>query len=175
MSLIQVSILSIACHSLGICRIFSKLLIFYNILLNFANFRGGGNFEMHADLQQKNRKRRKSRANSPNLLEAFVRWRKEDNLYGHCALNNARRILSKGSTLWRGCWFRSKKLHFRKNFDANSIVVERVKGKNKNSTLRNKNQNSTLKGKIEISPSKSWRYCGSFVFWIVFILVVYAE
>jgi len=39
---------------------------------------------------------------------------------------NARRILSKGSTLLKGCWFWSKKLHFRKNFDTNFIAVETV-------------------------------------------------
>jgi len=53
--------------------------------------------------------------------------------------------------------------------------VERVKVKNKNSTLQKNDQNSILKGKNEIPPSKSCRYCGSFVFWIVFILVVYEE
>jgi len=45
---------------------------------------------------------------------------------GSRALNNARRILSKGSTLLRGCWFWSKKLLFRKNFDENFNAVERV-------------------------------------------------
>jgi len=43
-------------------------------------------------------------------------------------MNNARRILSKGSTLLRGCWICqwSKKLPFQKNFDANFIAVKRV-------------------------------------------------
>jgi len=41
-------------------------------------------------------------------------------------MNNARRILSKGSTLLRGCWFWSKKLHFQKNFGRNFIAVEGV-------------------------------------------------
>jgi len=42
-------------------------------------------------------------------------------------MNNARRILSKGSTLLRGCWFWSKKLLFRKKFDENFNAVERVR------------------------------------------------
>jgi hypothetical protein len=46
-------------------------------------------------------------------------------------MNNARRILPKGSTLLRGCWFRSKKLRFRKNFDKNFNAVERVRFGNK--------------------------------------------
>jgi hypothetical protein len=41
-------------------------------------------------------------------------------------MNNARRILSKGSTLLRGCWVWSKKLHFQKNFGRNFIAVEGV-------------------------------------------------
>jgi len=42
-------------------------------------------------------------------------------------MNNARRILSKGSTSLRGCWFWSKKLHFQKNFGRNFIAVEGVR------------------------------------------------
>jgi len=61
-----------------------------------------------------------------NLLEEFLRLRKEENLYGHCEMNNAWRFLSKGSTLWRGCWIWSKKLHFQKNFCRNFIAVEGV-------------------------------------------------
>jgi len=40
--------------------------------------------------------------------------------------HNARRFLSKGSTLFRGCLFGSKKLRFQKNFDAKFNAVERV-------------------------------------------------
>ena len=35
-------------------------------------------------------------------------------------------MLSKGSTLLRGCWFWSKKLHFQKNFRRNFITVQGV-------------------------------------------------
>jgi len=41
-------------------------------------------------------------------------------------MNNDRRFLSKGSTLLKGCWFWSKKLHFQKNFGRNFIAVEGV-------------------------------------------------
>ena len=58
--------------------------------------------EKHADPGKENQNRRKSRENSRNLLNAFLRSRKEETLYGHCDVNNARRILSKGSTLSRG-------------------------------------------------------------------------
>jgi len=60
------------------------------------------------------------------LSEALLRLRKEENLYGHCDMNNARRILSKSSTPSRGCWFWSKKLHFQKNFGRNLIAVEGI-------------------------------------------------
>ena len=109
--------------------LFQNFQVFHNILLYdiLGKFRGGVNPQKHADPQKKNQNSRKSRENSWNLLEAFLRSRKEENLYGHCDMNNARRILSKGSAFLRGCWFWSKKLHFRKNFDANFISVERVK------------------------------------------------
>ena len=90
-----------------------------------ANF-GGVQFQQACKSRKKNRNSRKSRENSRNLLKAFLRSRKEENLYGHCDMNNVRRILSKGFTLLRGCWNWSKKLHFRKNFDANFIAVERI-------------------------------------------------
>ena len=41
-------------------------------------------------------------------------------------MNNARRILSKGSTLLKGYWFWSKKLHFQKNFGRKFTAVEGV-------------------------------------------------
>jgi len=79
--------------------------IFHNILFNFANFRGGALAKNMQIPKKKNRNRRKSRANSRNPLEPFLRSRKEKNLYGHCAMNNARLFFSKGSTCLSGCWF----------------------------------------------------------------------
>jgi len=35
-------------------------------------------------------------------------------------VDNAQKILSKGSTLLKGCWFWSKTLHSRKNFEFHS-------------------------------------------------------
>ena len=64
----------------------------------FYNFLGEATFEKYADPGKKNRNSRKSRANCQNLLEPFLRSRNEKNLYGHCAMNIVRRILSKGST-----------------------------------------------------------------------------
>jgi len=58
-----------------------NFIIFYS---TSQKFRGGATFEKHADLDKKNRNSRKSRANSRNLLEPFLRSRKEENLYGHC-------------------------------------------------------------------------------------------
>jgi len=49
-----------------------------------GKFRGEANDEKHADPGKKNRNNRNSRENSRNLLEAFLRSRKEENLYGHC-------------------------------------------------------------------------------------------
>jgi len=79
-------------------------------------FSGGGHFRKACRSRKKNRKSRKSRSNSRNLLEPFLRSRKEENLYGYCAMSNARRILSKGSTLLRGCWFLVEKASFSKEF-----------------------------------------------------------
>jgi len=94
-------------------------------LLNFSNS-GEGQFRKACRSRKKNPNSRKSRANSRNLLEPVLWSRKEENLYGHCAINNARRILSKGSTLLRSCCFWSKKLCFQKNFGRNFNAVERV-------------------------------------------------
>jgi len=74
---------------------------------------------------------KQTKTNSRNLSEAFLRSRKEENLYGHCDMNNARRILSKGFTLLRGCWFWSKKLHFQKNFGRVFTAVEGVRQREK--------------------------------------------
>jgi len=84
---------------------FPKLSDFLLYFTQFGKILGGATFEKYADLEKKNRNSRKSRANSRNLLEPFLRSRKEENLYGHCAINNARRILSKGFTLLRNCCF----------------------------------------------------------------------
>jgi len=54
------------------------------IITQFGKFRGEANVEKHADTGKKNRNSRKSRENSRNLLEAFLRSRKEENLYGQC-------------------------------------------------------------------------------------------
>jgi len=85
----------------GPSKFFSKKCKFFIIFNSIWQFPGGAIFKKHADPGKKNQNSRKSRAN-----------RKEENLYGHCAMNNARRILSKGFTLSRGCWFWSKKLLF---------------------------------------------------------------
>jgi len=106
---------------------FPKLSNFPSYLTQIGKFWEEASDEKHADPGKKNRNSRKSRENSRNLLEAFLRSRKEENLYGHCDMNNARRFLSKGSTPFRGCWFWSKKLHFQKNLGRNFIAVEGVR------------------------------------------------
>jgi len=45
---------------------------------------GEANVEKHADPRKKNRNSRKSRETSRNLLEELLRFRKEENLHGHC-------------------------------------------------------------------------------------------
>jgi len=114
------------CIEFGPPKFFSKLSHFQSYFTQLCKFQGVGTFEKHADNGKKNRNRRKSRANSRNLLETFLRSRQEENLYGHCAMNNVWKILSKGSTLFRGYWFWPKKLRFRKNFDENFNAEERV-------------------------------------------------
>jgi len=111
----------------NVSKFFSKTFKFSITFYSTWQISGGGQCRK-ADPRKKNRNSRKSRENSRNLLEAFLRSRKEENLYGHCDVNNARRILSKGSTLLRGCWFWLKKLHFQKNFGWNFIAVEGVTG-----------------------------------------------
>ena len=115
-----------------VCRnSFPKLSNFPWYFTQLGKFRGGTNFENHADPEKRinnNKNSQKSRENSWNLLKAFLRLRKEENLYCHCDMNNVWIILLKGSTLLRGCWFWSKNLDFPsvKNFDANFISAERV-------------------------------------------------
>jgi len=58
--------------------LFQNFQISYHILLNFANFSGGGTFEKHADHEKKNRNRLQS--NSQNLLKPFLKSRKKKNL-----------------------------------------------------------------------------------------------
>ena len=108
---------------------FPKLSNFSWYFTQLGKFRREANDKKHADPGKKNRNSRKSRENSWNLSEAFLRSRKEENLYGHCDMNNAWKFLSKGSTPLRGCWFWSEKLHFQKNFGRNFILVEEVRSR----------------------------------------------
>jgi len=63
-----------------------------------------------------------------NKKKGVIPENRSGSFTGYYDMNNARRILSKGSTLLRGCWICqwSKKLPFQKNFDANFIAVKRV-------------------------------------------------
>ena len=107
--------------------IWSTEILFQNFQFNSTwQISGGGQWRKACRSRNKESKQSKSRENSRNLLEAFLRSRKEENLYGHCDMNNARRILSAATPL-RGCWFWSKKLNFQKNFFRNFIAVEGVR------------------------------------------------
>jgi len=114
-------------YKFGPTKFFPKTFKFSIIFYSTWQISGGGRWRKACRSRQKNRNSRKSRENSRNLLKAFLRSRKEENLYGHCDMNNARRILSKGSTLLRGWWFFSKKLHFQKNFGRNFKAMEGVR------------------------------------------------
>ena len=59
---------------------------------------------------------KKSREISRNLLEAFLRSRKEENLYGHCDVNNARRNSLKGLYNVKGLLVLVKKASFSTEF-----------------------------------------------------------
>ena len=109
---------------------FPNLSNFPEYFTQLGKFRGEANDKKHVDPGKKNPYSRKSRENSRNLLEAFLKSRKEENLYGHCDMNNARRILSKGFTLLRGCWFWSKSFMF-KNFGRIFTAVEGVRQREK--------------------------------------------
>ena len=63
---------------------FPRLANFQSYFTQHCNFPGEATFEKHADPGKKNRNSRKSCVNSQNLLEPFLRSRKEENLYGHC-------------------------------------------------------------------------------------------
>jgi len=93
-----------------------------------CKFPGGASFEKHADPEKMNWNRRKLRANSRNLLEPFLRSRKEENLYGHCAMKNEECPKNSFKRLYivEGLLVSVKKLRFRKNFDKNFNAVERV-------------------------------------------------
>ena len=67
-------------YEFGPRRFFSKKFKFGIIFYSTFPIFWGANVEKHADPEKKNRSRRKSRANSRNLLEPFLRSRKEKNL-----------------------------------------------------------------------------------------------
>ena len=76
-------------------------------------------------------------------------------------MNNARRFLSRGSTLLRGCWFGSKKLHFQKNFGRNFIAVEEVRKtrdfERRGDRLRALNENITYtRGSRRVTVNELW-------------------
>jgi len=115
-------------YEFGPTKFFPKTFKFSIIFYSTWQIWGEAIVEKHADPGKKNHNSRKLREYIRNLLEALLRSRKEENLYGHCDMNNARRILSKGSTLLRGCWVWSKKNHFQKIFGRNfMIAVEEVR------------------------------------------------
>jgi len=65
-------------------KFFSKSFKFFIIFYSTWQISRGGQCRNHADPGKKNPYSLKSRENSRNLLEAFLRSRKEENLYGHC-------------------------------------------------------------------------------------------
>ena len=67
-------------YEFGPRKFFSKKFKFGILFYSISQIFGGANVEKHADPEKKNRNRRKSRANSRNLLEPFLRSRKEKNL-----------------------------------------------------------------------------------------------
>jgi len=75
---------------------FPKLSNFPQYFTQLGKFRGETNDEKHADPGKKNRNSRKSLENSRNLLEAFLRSRKEENLYRHCHMTFKRLYTHKG-------------------------------------------------------------------------------
>jgi len=107
---------------------FPNFHIFHNILLNFANFRGR---PLSKSMQIPEKESKPSeiacKQSEPVRTVCKIEKRRE---FVRALWNEqriARRILSKGSTLLRGCWFWSEKLRFRKNFDENFNAVERVR------------------------------------------------
>ena len=103
---------------------FPKLANFPSYFTQLCRFPGGATFEKHADPEKKNRNSRKSRANSLNLPEPFLRSRKEENLYGHCEQspkNSFKRLYIVKELLF---WV--EKASFSTSFGRNSNAVERV-------------------------------------------------
>ena len=79
---------------------FQNFQIFHNISLNFAKFRGG-HFRKACRSRKKESKQLEITCKQSEPVRTISMI---ENLDGHCAINNARRILWKGSTLLRGCW-----------------------------------------------------------------------
>jgi len=88
---------------------------FPSYFTQLCNFPGGDTFEKRVDPEKKNRNSRKSRANSRNLLEPFLRFRKEQNLYG-CVMNNGQRNLFKRLYIVKGLLVLVEKSSFSKEF-----------------------------------------------------------
>jgi len=113
-------------YEFGPPKFFFKSFKFPIIFYSTWQISGGGQCRKACRSRKKESKQLEITWKQSNVFEVFLRSKKEENVYGHCDMNNAQRILSKGSTLLRGCWFWSKKLHFQKNFGRNFIAVEGV-------------------------------------------------
>ena len=101
---------------------------FVDIFYSTWQISGGGQCRKACISRKKESKKSDITWKQSEPVRSILRSRKEENLHGHCEMNNARRILSKDSTLLRSCWFWSKKLHFQKNFGRNVKAVKGVKG-----------------------------------------------
>jgi len=97
-------------------KFFSKTFTFSIIFNSTWQISGEANVEKHADPRKKNLNSRKSRENCRNLLKAFLTSRKEENLYRHCDMNNAQRILSKRLYTLKGLLDLLEKASFSKEF-----------------------------------------------------------
>jgi len=121
---------TLACETCLVCQLSVTLSTALNLVhrnsfpklsyfTQLCKFPGKASFEKHADPEKKNRNRRKSRANSRNLQEPLLRSRKEESLYGHCAMKNARRMPEEFCQKALHCWGVAgfgKKASFSKEF-----------------------------------------------------------
>jgi len=93
---------------------FPKLSNFPWYFTRVGKFRGEANVEKHADPGKKNRNIQKSREYSRNLLKAFLRSRKKENLYGQCDEAFWQKSGNDRAFFFVGCKLRSARFEMRR-------------------------------------------------------------
>ena len=93
-------------------RFFSRTFIFSAIFYSTWQIFGGSHFRKAYRSRKKESKPSEITCKQSEPARTISKIEKRKEFVRHCAMKDARRILSKGSTLLRGCWFGRKSFVF---------------------------------------------------------------